>query len=72
MKSLQCVPHLVGGLWMDQDAALSALQRLLHLLQFDGKVSLEVPTQGHAGVLPRLATGKDLIIAQEGSLVFQI
>lgn len=57
---------------MDQDAALSALQRLLHLLQFDGKVSLEVAAQGHAGVLPRLATGKDLIITQEGPLVFQV
>lgn len=57
---------------MDQDAALGALQRLLHLLQFDGKVSLEVAAQRHAGVLPRLPAGKDLIVTQQGSLVFQV
>lgn len=72
VKRLPCAAHLVGGLWVYQDAALGALQRLLHLLQFDGEVRLEVAAQGHAGVLPRLPAGKDLIIAQQGSLVLQV
>ena len=57
---------------MDQNATFSALEWLLHLFKFDSKVSLKVSTQGHAGVFPSLATSKDLIITQEGSLVFQV
>lgn len=64
--------HLVWWLRMDQNATFSTLERLLHLFKFDGKMSFKVPAQGHAGVLPSLATGKDLIVTQEGSLVFQV
>jgi len=53
-------------------APLCALQGLLHLLHLDGQVRLEVPAQGHAGVLGRLPAGEDLVVAQQRSLVLGV
>lgn len=47
---------------MNEGTSLCALQRLLHLLDFDGQMGLKVPTQSHAGVLGCLSAGENLII----------
>lgn len=57
---------------MNGGTALCALQGLLHLLHLDCQMGLEVPAQGHAGVLGRLPAGENLIITQQRSLVLRV
>lgn len=57
---------------MNRSAPLSPLQGLLDLLHLDGQMGLGVPAQGHAGVLGRLPAGEDLVITQQGRLVFRV
>lgn len=64
--------HLIVWLGVNGGAPLRALQGLLHLLHLDCQMGLEVPAQGHAGVLGRLPAGENLIITQPCSLVLRV
>ena len=64
--------YLIVRLGVNGGAPLCALQGLLHLLHLDCQMGLEVPAQGHAGVLGRLPAGENLIITQPCSLVLRV
>lgn len=64
--------YLVVRLGVNGGTALGALQGLLHLFHLYCQMGFKVPAQSHAGVLGRLPAGKNLIIAQERSLVLGV